>query len=135
MVGQVNPPTPSGCEAQDGGASSESELYVSVYLKCKDRSTLLLEEIVGHQGNMPIYRVLDEVTIPELAAGQQILRDDCSDPRYTGQTLVAIGKWVKRNKHWWGSKDVRFAWRFNINARKIEAISPTDVVCRLEIID
>lgn len=127
-AGLTYPPLPSGVEEIGGMLLTDStgqELGVSE-MQRGERHMIWLSALTSHDsaGN-PNWLLLDAVEVPSLRSAESVVWSDCALDGVRDQAVVAVGTWAARDS----LTGIRYAWRANLETRRIDTLSVSRVAC------
>ncbi len=135
FIGKITPPTPIGCESAGTSVISKEYKYGYEQLVCNRENVFLLAEQYKRREKVIRWKIIDELRLPPLKNGEQVLYPLCQSNRYPG-TLLVIGEGggVKPDGSF-SAKTIKAAWLFNTNRKKIESVPISDITCEGESAD
>jgi len=137
LIGQVVPPYPGGLVSQQGSCVSDRPGYdhlcdyaISVLADGRGKPKYVVaEQSQGHQGDLPLWRVLDAIPYPTMEADAYLGHGTC---RIHGQADSAIVAVVGYGGEVEWFDDVRQAWRLDFKQRRLVAIPVAGIQCANE---
>jgi hypothetical protein len=141
FVGLQIPPYPSDCRVGEGAVLGPGPPYRLSYehLLCGSDEAIILLRLVEHRDGVRYAEVIDEVFL-SIPPEQQLLGGlMCSRARKSDEVVLAVGALkttvdtgvIKR----FVADAVAQAWRFDLEAERIEPIPSSDVSCGWETYD
>lgn len=137
LVGQIVPPYPDGLVQQQGSCVSDHPGYdhlcdyaVGVLADGEGRPKYVVAvQSQGRQGDVPMWRVLDAIRYPAMAADAYLGHGTC---RIHGQADSAIVAVVGYGGEVEWFDDVRRAWRLDFRQRRLVPIPVAGIQCANE---
>ncbi len=129
-LGRVYSATPEGCRYDGGSGGVEIGSLGYALVECNGRRMLWLEELIGHDGNRSVSRIVDVANMPSLKRGQGILDIECHHDDKAVGPVIAVGTWVRRKGGGYAT-GISHAWTFDFSKRKIKSINPKRVKCEM----
>jgi hypothetical protein len=135
FVGLQLPPYPSDCKVGEGAVLGSGPPYRLGYehLICGSDEIVVFLRVIEHRDSVARWDVIDEVWL-SIPAGQRmwgVLK--CSRVHHDGDAVFAVGTFVKvadtRVMRRFEADNVTQAWRFDLEAERIEPIAASDVSC------
>lgn len=137
--GKSAPPPAKGCVEVSGTAlpgMAGGPAYAAAELKCGAKLSLVLRRQTGMKGNLPIWTVVDQVTISKPSPRHELLQPaSCSSSRFPDAAVFALGRMAEQPDGSYRSENLVKAWRFDTKRERLEAIPADGVVCELDGVD
>ena len=134
FVGLSLPPYPTDCKVGEGAVLGWGPPYLRGYehLICGSREFVVFMRLLEQRDGKPYWTVVDEVQLP-LSPGQRMMGVlTCSRPAKSGDQVFALGILRNVSGARFVGENVTHAWRFDLEAERIEPISPNEVSCEEE---
>ncbi|MBX5239295.1 hypothetical protein [Rhizobium sp. NLR22b] len=137
--GKSTPPPAKDCVEVSGTALSgtaEGSAYAAAELKCGAKLSLVLQRQTGRNGTLPVWTVIDQVTISKPSPRHELLQPAyCSSSRFPDVAVFALGRMVEQPDGSYRSENVVRAWWFDVKRERLAAIPADDVICVLDGVD
>ncbi|WP_164517790.1 MULTISPECIES: hypothetical protein [unclassified Rhizobium] len=137
--GESTPLPAKGCVEVSGTALSaiaKGPAYAAAEIKCGAKLSLVLRRQTGMNGNLPVWTVLDQITISKPSPRHELLQPAyCSSSRFPDVAIFALGRMVEQPDGSYRSENVVKAWRFDIRRERLAGIPVDGVICALDGVD
>jgi hypothetical protein len=134
FVGLSLPPYPTDCKVGEGAVLGSGPPYRLGYehLICGSGEVVVLLRLIDQRDGKPYWKVLDEVQLP-ISPGQRMMGVlTCSRVAKGSEPVFALGILRNVNGARFVGENVTHAWRFDLDAERIEPIPPGEVSCEEE---
>ncbi|MDK4736197.1 hypothetical protein [Rhizobium sp. CNPSo 3490] len=137
--GKSTPPPAKGC-VEIGGTVLPGMVggpaYAAAELKCGAKLLLVLRRQTGMNGSLPVWTVIDQVTISKPSPHHELLQPAfCSSRRFPDAPIFALGRMAEEPDGSYRSENLVKAWRFDITRERLASIPVDGVLCALDGFD
>ncbi|SCB56202.1 hypothetical protein GA0061105_10130 [Rhizobium aethiopicum] len=110
--------------------------YAAAELKCGAKLSLVLQRQTGMNGNLPVWTMVDQVTITKPSPRHELLQPAyCSSSRFPDASVFALGRMAEQPDGSYRSEKLVKAWRFDIKRERLTVIPVDGVLCELDAVD